>query len=98
MKSGPYLRHPRTHWVVIAAVLTFVFAAYLAYGVNMVLWKDATDYGWRAMYDSGPNVVDEVFGRGWQAGLRPGDTIQSINDISYESNGLFRLVGPRSAQ
>lgn len=74
-----------TQWVCCAVVLVFAAAAFASYGINMVLWKDATDYGWRAMYDSGPKVVDEVFGKGWQAGLRPGDTILFINGRSYET-------------
>ncbi|UCG38091.1 MAG: GAF domain-containing protein [bacterium] len=73
------------HWTLFAGLLACVLSLYILYGINMILWKDATDYGWRAMYDSGPKVVDEVFGKGWQAGLRVGDTILAVNGRSYET-------------
>ena len=48
-------------------------------------WRESPDYGWRAMYDSGPNVVAEVFGRGWQSGLRAGDRVLAINGSVYDT-------------
>ncbi len=72
-------------WGLFGLVVVLVLAAYAAYLANMVQWKDATDYGWRAMYDSGPHVVDEVFPGGAQAGLLVGDTILAINGRPYST-------------
>ena len=58
----------RLRWTGFVVILVLVLFGYTAYGINMFLWKDATDYGWRGMYDSGPDVVDEVFGLGYRDG------------------------------
>ena len=66
-------------------VLALVLFFYVLYGINMNRWRESPDYGWRAMYDSGPNVVAEVFGRGWQSGLRAGDRVLAINGSVYDT-------------
>jgi len=58
---------------------------FTAYGINIARWRNSPDFGWRAMYDSGPNVVAEVFEAGKAAGLRAGDTIAAINSRPYRS-------------
>jgi len=80
-------------WILFAIIILLTLAAYSFYGANMVRWKDNVDFGWRTMYDSGPNVVSEVFKGGEQAGLRVGDTIKTINGQSYNTfDELFFVV------
>jgi len=71
------------HWVYFAIALILVIGVYVVYGVNMVNWRNSPDFGWRTMYDSGPNVVAEVMESGKAAGLRVGDVIQAINGKTY---------------
>lgn len=72
-------------WACFIFLLVIIAAVYSLYGVNIVRWQNSPDFGWRAMYDSGPNVVAEVFESGKIAGLRAGDTIQAINGRSYNT-------------
>lgn len=72
-------------WVTFALALLPIAASYALYGVNIVQWRNAPDFGWRTMYDSGPNYVAEVMGAGWEAGLRAGDRIVAINGKAYRT-------------
>jgi sigma-B regulation protein RsbU (phosphoserine phosphatase) len=65
------------------AVLAVTISIYAAYSFNMARWRASPDFGWRTMYDSGPNVVAEVFASGAAAGLRQGDYIEAINGRPY---------------
>ena len=63
-----------------------VFAAlYGIYAANIIAWRNSPDFGWRSMYDSGPNYVAEIYELGQAAGLRVGDRIQAINGIPYHT-------------
>jgi class 3 adenylate cyclase len=65
--------------------LTLVLFVYALYGANIVRWRNSPDFGWRTQYDSGPNVVAQVFGSAERAGLRVGDTIKAINGKAYST-------------
>src|SRR3989442_1264010 len=71
------------YWVYFTLILMLTVVLYGLYGVNIVRWRNSPDFGWRTMYDSGPNVVAEVFEVGKVAGLRVGDHIQAINGQAY---------------
>ena len=73
------------HWVAFGLALALTAAMYTLYGVNIVRWQNSPDFGWRTMFDSGPNVVAEVFERAKTAGLRAGDKIQAINGRAYST-------------
>ena len=75
----------RIQWVYFTLTLMLTVVVYILYGVNIVRWQHSPDFGWRTMYNSGPNVVAEVFTAGEAAGLRAGDTILAINGQSYTS-------------
>ena len=75
----------RIQWVYFTLTLMLTVGVYILYGVNIVRWQHSPDFGWRTMYNSGPNVVAEVFKAGEAAGLRAGDTILAINGQSYTS-------------
>jgi hypothetical protein len=80
-------------WVIFTVIILTTVMLYGFYLANMVRWKDNVDFGWRTMYESGPNVVAEVFKGGEQAGLRAGDTIVAINGQSYSTfDELFFVV------
>jgi sigma-B regulation protein RsbU (phosphoserine phosphatase) len=90
------------HWLRFALALGLTLAMYTWYGANMARWPDSPDFGWRTMYDSGPNIVAEVFDAGRAAGLRAGDAIQAINGRPYGTFeelffGRFRDANPGSA-
>ena len=70
-------------YFIIALIICAV--PYVMYGVNIVKWQNSPDFGWRPMYDSGPNVIDELFDRGKDAGLRVGDTILAINGKEFST-------------
>jgi serine phosphatase RsbU (regulator of sigma subunit) len=67
----------------IAVLLMAV--VYVFYGMNVMWWANTADYGWRTMYDSGPNTVTELFPRGEAAGLRVGDRVTAINGHEYDT-------------
>jgi sigma-B regulation protein RsbU (phosphoserine phosphatase) len=73
------------HWVSFALAFTLTLVMYTWYGVNIARWRNSPDFGWRTMYDSGPNVVAQVFDVAWRAGLRTGDRIYSINGRTYST-------------
>jgi sigma-B regulation protein RsbU (phosphoserine phosphatase) len=75
----------RSHWVHFALALIPIMALYALYGVNIVRWRNSPDFGWRTMFESGPNVVVEAFEAGKAAGLRIGDTIVAINGQAYST-------------
>jgi sigma-B regulation protein RsbU (phosphoserine phosphatase) len=65
--------------------MAVIAVAYALYAVNLVRWLDRPDFGWRTLYDSGPNVVAQVFHRAKLAGLQAGDRIQAINGKPYST-------------
>jgi len=73
------------YWAYFAIALILVIAVYALYGANIVRWRNSPDFGWRTMYDSGPNVVAEVMESGKAAGLRVGDVIKAINGKTYST-------------
>jgi serine phosphatase RsbU (regulator of sigma subunit) len=73
------------HWAYFAIALILVIGVYALYSANIVQWRNSPDFGWRTMYDSGPNVVAEVMETGKAAGLRVGDVIRAINGKSYST-------------
>jgi serine phosphatase RsbU (regulator of sigma subunit) len=90
------------HWLRFALALGLTLAMYTWYGLNMARWPESPDFGWRTMYDSGPNVVAEVFDAGRAAGLKAGDAIQAINGRPYGTFeelffGQLRDANPGSA-
>ena len=80
-RSGP----PAARTALFILVSILVLAAYAVYGVNIVGWRDSPDFGWRTMYDSGPNVVADVMKLGGEAGLRAGDRIVAVNGREYST-------------
>jgi hypothetical protein len=60
-------------------------AAFILYGANIVKWRNSPDFGWRAMYESGPNVAADLFERARAAGLRVGDYIVAINGKQFST-------------
>lgn len=73
--------------------MTIVAAAYAIYGMNILLWRNGADFGWRWMEEAGPNVVCEVTDVGREGGLRVGDRILAVNGkpyVSYEELLRFR--------
>ena len=81
-KSISALRGPRV-WLVV--FLALVASLFFVYAVNIIQWRNSPDFGWRTMYDSGPNFVAEVFQRGKDAGLQVGDVILTINGQTYDT-------------
>src|SRR5215475_9572608 len=77
-------RVPR-YWLSYALVLALTVAIWTLYGTNFTRWSNSPDFGWRTMYNSGPNVVAQVFELGRLAGLRPGDRILAINGRAYST-------------
>src|SRR4030042_3568673 len=75
----------RLHWIYFAVIVTTALAVFAIYGTNIIKWRNSPDFGWRTMYDSGPNVVAEVFESGRAAGLRLRDKILAINGKPYNT-------------
>ena len=73
------------HWLYFAVAVTLTTMIYLFYGLNMFWWRNSPDFGWRTMYDSGPNVVAQTLAGGEAAGLRVGDRILAINGRPYST-------------
>src|SRR5262245_27102085 len=83
----------RLHWVYFALAMVLLVAVYALNGVNVVRWRYSPDFGWRTMYNSGPNVVAEGFPVGEAAGLWVGDTIVAINGQAYSTfSDLFLKI------
>jgi class 3 adenylate cyclase len=76
------LKHPWTRFV---PVFLLTLAVFTLYGINIVKWRNSPDFGWRAMYESGPNVAADLFERAEAAGLRVGDNILAINGRAYST-------------
>jgi phosphoserine phosphatase RsbU/P len=83
----PTSRTPRgpLHWIGYGFVLALTLSAVVLYAANLIRWPTSPDFGWRTMYNSGPNIVAQVFGAGTAAGLRPGDQILAINGRAYST-------------
>ena len=89
LKSRP---KPLINWLWFALSLLLITMAYILYASNIIRWQKSPDFGWRPSYDMGPNVTTQVFPTGEAAGLRVGDTIQSINGQTYNTFGeLFKI-------
>lgn len=73
------------HWIGYGFVLALTLSAIVLYAANLIRWPNSPDFGWRTMYNSGPNIVAQVFGAGAAAGLRPGDRILAINGRAYST-------------
>jgi len=71
------------HWFYFVLALGMIAVVYLFYVVNIVRWIERPDFGWRPLYDSGPNVVAQVFKLGEDAGFKVGDKILEINGETY---------------
>ena len=84
-------------WAPFAVSVLLILAVLGAYTANLVSWAESPDYGWRTIYNSGPNVVAEVWEEGESAGLRVGDRIRAINGIAYSTFDelFFRVRDPR---
>lgn len=85
-------RIDRTHiqWLAFGATGCLTILIFSLYLGNFVRWRNSPDFGWRAMYNSGPNIVAEVMETGKKAGLEPGDRIEAVNGHAYHSfNELF---------
>lgn len=72
-------------WLGYGVLLALIVALWALYAVNLARWPDSPDFGWRTMYNSGPNVVAQVFGSGEAAGLRSGDRILAVNGRTYST-------------
>jgi signal transduction histidine kinase len=82
----------RPHWLIFGFLLGLIAVVYFLYVMNIMRWIDRPDFGWRPLYDSGPNVVAQVFNRGEDAGLRVGDKILEINGETFHTfEELFRI-------
>jgi serine phosphatase RsbU (regulator of sigma subunit) len=75
----------QSHWACFALALVLTTTVYAIYAINIVTWRNSPDFGWRAIFESGPNVVGEVLELGTSAGLLAGDRIVSINGQQYSS-------------
>ena len=89
---------PRLQWAAYVAALAVLCSVYAVYSVNMARWRTSPDFGWRTMYDSGPNIVAEVFANGAAAGLRQGDYIEAINGRPYTGFDELFFQGIRRAE
>ena len=49
------------------------------------MWGNRPDFGWRAMYEQGPNVAADIFERAERSGLKVGDKIKAINGKAYST-------------
>jgi sigma-B regulation protein RsbU (phosphoserine phosphatase) len=76
------LKHP---WVYFTLAVSITLAVFILYGINFVQWRNRPDFGWRAMYESGPNVAADLFDRAKSAGLQTGDQILAINGKEYNT-------------
>ena len=76
------LHHP---WRYFVPIFAGAMAVFILYGANIVKWRNSPDFGWRAMYESGPNVVADLFDLARNAGLRIGDHITAINGKPYST-------------
>jgi serine phosphatase RsbU (regulator of sigma subunit) len=75
----------RSYWEYFIIAVILVGSVYGLYAMNIIQWRNSPNFGWRTMYDSGPNVVAEVFEAGEAAGLHVGDTIKAINGKAYNT-------------
>ncbi|HEA68414.1 MAG TPA: GAF domain-containing protein [Desulfobacterales bacterium] len=85
MNTNKFTSALRNPWAYFALAFIPTLVVFILYGINIVKWRNSPDFGWRTMYESGPNMVTEAFKRGEEAGLRVGDTILAINGQAYST-------------
>jgi hypothetical protein len=87
------LKHP---WVYFLLAVVPTLAAFLLYGANIIAWRNNPDFGWRAMYESGPNIAADLFELAKTSGLKTGDQIVAINGIEYSTfeELFFKIRNP----
>jgi serine phosphatase RsbU (regulator of sigma subunit) len=86
------------HWTSFGLLLALTLGVWGLYGTNLLRWPNSPDFGWRTMYNSGPNIVAQVFEAGAAAGLRPGDRILAINGRPYGTFDVLFFGGIRSEE
>jgi phosphoserine phosphatase RsbU/P len=72
-------------WALYGLLLAVFLAILGLYAANILRWRNSADFGWRTMYNAGPNIVAQVFDAGAAAGLRSGDKIVAVNGHPYHT-------------
>ena len=83
--AAPLTARRGLHWTGFGLLLALTLGIWGLYGANLFRWPSSPDFGWRTMYNRGPNIVAQVFEAGAAAGLRTGDKIISINGRPYST-------------
>ena len=85
MNTNKFTSALRNPWAYFALAFIPTLVVFILYGINIVKWRNSPDFGWRAMYESGPNVAADLFERARVAGLQVGDNIVAINGHPYST-------------